>query len=76
MRVPLAVGVNVTVIMHEVVAAKMAGQLLVCAKSPETEIEEMKQLLNGKQCTIIPEHFYFYDRPAQANTNELIISID
>lgn len=40
-RFPEAVGVNVTLIVQFAPAPKELGQLLVCAKSPDAEMEEI-----------------------------------
>jgi len=40
-REPVAVGVKVTLIVHDALAARLAPQVLVCAKSPLTAMLEI-----------------------------------
>ena len=51
-RAPSTVGVNVTLIVQEAVGASVAGQALVCAKSPEATMLAMVRVVPPTFCSV------------------------
>ncbi len=62
LRIPAAVGVNVTEIMQPALAATLVPQLLVWAKSPDAEIDvidsaAVPELVSATVCAVLAEPF-------------------